>query len=744
MGASRKTSSPAPSETRDRLQSMQAIASRFEGWRPAAEVLTRVRAVPTIFPQIDRATRVGGWPIERIATVHGPSNHGKAQPVDEPVLTPQGWVPIGSLVIGDWVIGSDGRKVCVTGVYPQGRKPVYEVVFDDGGSTRACAEHLWFTTTISELNRGRYVRGPRPARARKRIKDGDGSVKNTATIAATLDAEHTIPFVQPVRTEADDSISHLPVDPYVLGLLLGDGSFRSSCLLFTAADDELHAALAAEAERHGDELVDATSGDRCRTSRVVRGGRGSHVMPVLRRLLLALDGHRSEDKYVPVEYLWANCDARLALLRGLMDTDGAVSNEGTQAQFATTSPHLRDAVVHLVRSLGGRALVYPHATTGLPSWCVMVSFADGTNPFLLKRKAVRWKVRMKALRRRIVAVRPFGDAECVCIRVSAADSLYVARDFVITHNTAFCHGLGLSFLERDHFYGFVDAEFTTPEAWLSSLMGRYHTHPGFVAMRPHSFEQTVDAVRKFVETIGDAREKGEIDRETSGLVVIDSIRKLIPERLLEKILKEGAEGKKGSVDGMSGRGAMYKAALQSQWLDELVPLMAKTGTGMVIIAREADDPTADARDLAFDNAWKVQGSKSLIYDASLVVRITRERWVTEGSEADQVVIGEKHRARIWKTKIGEKDDRHVDAFFHTSNGQAGPVGFDRARDVFELALEHELIEQKGAWFSLASGERLGQGASKAIAAIREKHLVTLEAEVRAKFESVQRDAHEVK
>lgn len=310
--------------------------------------------------------------------------------------------------------------------------------------------------------------------------------------------------------------------------------------------------------------------------------------------------------------------------------------------------------------------------------------------------------------------------------------------------TALCHGLGLSFLERDHFYGFVDAEYTTPEAWLSALMGRYHNHPGFVAMRPRSFEQTVDAVRGFVETINEAREKGEIDRETSGLVVIDSIRKLIPERLLEKILKEGAEGKKGSVDGMSGRGAMYKAALQSQWLDELVPLLAKTGTGIVIIAREADDPTADARDVAFDTAWKVQGSKSLVYDASLVVRVTRAKWVSEGADDDQVVVGEKHLARIWKTKIGEKDDRHVDAYFHTSNGQAGPVGFDRARDVFELAVEHEIVVKKGAWFSLASGEALGQGATKAIATIRERHLVALEAEVRAAFDSVQSDAKETK
>lgn len=306
--------------------------------------------------------------------------------------------------------------------------------------------------------------------------------------------------------------------------------------------------------------------------------------------------------------------------------------------------------------------------------------------------------------------------------------------------TAFCHGLGLSFLELGHYYAFVDAEYTSPERWLRELMGQHAKHPGFVALRPSSFEQTVDAVRDFVETVGEARSKGDIESDTSALIVIDSIRKLIPERLLAKILAEGAEGKKGSVDGMSGRGAMYKAALQSQWMDELVPLMARTGCGMVVITREADDPNADARDLMFDAAWKVQGSKSLVYDASLVVRITRESWVKEGPKDDPTIVGERHLARIWKTKVGGKEEgKHADAYFHTSNGHGAPVGFDRARDVFELALSLGIIEQSGAWYSVG-GERLGHGESKAMHALREGRLEAVEQEVRSQFTRAQRGA----
>lgn len=720
------------SDQRGRMAAFEKVAAKMSAWRPAPEVLKPVVAARSGFIQIDAATRVGGWPLERICTVHGPSNHGKAQPVGEPVLTPWGWVPIGALAVGDWVIGSNGNKVCVTGVYPQGRKPIYEVVFDDGGVTRACAEHLWLTTTEKELNRGRYERGPRPKRARKRVREGAGSVKSTATIAATLDEEHTIPFVHSVATEADERDRVLPVDPYVLGLLLGDGSFRAPCLLFTADDDDLHAALRAEAERHGDALIDATHGGRCRTSRVVRGGRGSHVMPELRRLLLVLDGHRSEEKFVPVEYLWSDRGARLALLRGLMDTDGSVSNEGTQAQFSTTSPRLRDAVVHLVRSLGGRAMVYPHTTSGLPSWCVMASFPDGTNPFFLRRKASRWKARKKTLRRRIVAVRAVGDAECICIGVSASDSLYVTRDFVVTHNTVFCHGLGLSFLKQGHFYGFIDAEFTTPETWLRELMAEQVGNPAFRAIRPASLEQTADAVRQFLETIAEARDAGHVEPDTTAIVVVDSVRKLIPQGLLAKIAKHGASGEKGSVDGASGRGGQMKAAMVSQWLDELVPLLSKTRANLTLIARESDDPTADANDLKFDNAWKITGPKSLVYESSIVARITREGYVYDPPRGDdRVMVGERHQVRIWKTKVGGKEDKHVDAYFHTANGVDGHLGFDSARDLLELGKDFSLIEFNGSWVSYGK-RRLGQGIGRAVAELRKDEglFAEIETEIR--------------
>lgn len=280
--------------------------------------------------------------------------------------------------------------------------------------------------------------------------------------------------------------------------------------------------------------------------------------------------------------------------------------------------------------------------------------------------------------------------------------------------TIFVHGLGLSFLQAGHFYAYVDAEHTTPETWLRDLMHAQATNPGFVALRPVTYEETVDAVRDLVEKVAKARNDGDLDEGTTALIVIDSIRKLVPKNLLAKIMKHGADGTKGSIDGAGGRAAQMRAALNAQWLDELTPLLAHTNTSMVFISRETEDPEADANDRRYGNDFKVGGGKALVFDSSLVCRITRAAWVREGTDEKSRVIGEKHRVRIWKTKVGGKEGKHEDAFFHTSNGSFIPPGYDPARDMLDQALERGAVKQKGSWYSTSDGEKLAQGKNAVV------------------------------
>jgi RecA/RadA recombinase len=294
--------------------------------------------------------------------------------------------------------------------------------------------------------------------------------------------------------------------------------------------------------------------------------------------------------------------------------------------------------------------------------------------------------------------------------------------------TEFVLGLGASFLARDHFFALVDAEYTTPIDWVEELVGpELVRHPGFCALRPRTYEQTVDAVRRWAETIGEAKARGEVPPDTTGLVAVDSIRKLVPKRLMQTLLKEGADGeeksgarkKPGGIDGMGGRAAMYKAALNSQWMDELVPLMAHTGTAIAIITREYENDESDF----FSEDFKLAGGKSLFFDSSIVSRVLLEGQVWEGEGKDRRTLGERHRVEIRKTKVGGKEEKVPKAWFHTSNGADSPAGFDRARDLLDVALDLGVVELRGSYYSLA-GERVGQGAGAVLKNLRTARLAS--------------------
>lgn len=393
----------------------------------------------------------------------GEPHSGKLAPLDEPVLTPHGWSTMGALRVGDHVIGSDGAATKVIGIYPQGVQKIVRVTADDGASTRCGLEHLWLTTTRHELRSGsrRYPPGT-PHRLRGIVKQefigwGAGTVKTTEEIMETLRAKHYLPRLsKPVRfidaeARADLVGASLPIEPYFLGLLLGDGSFvEGSSITFTKPDDELLDAVTRGVTVFGDEGVRTGSDEKCAGIRV----RGTGTRDALRALRLY--GCRAEAKFVPAIYLTALPEARLLMLRGLLDTDGHAQrqccddnpehpNNGRSllAEFSTTAPGLRDGVVELVRSLGGRAYVrykpepkFQDGGVGQPAWSVMITFDDGTCPFALKRKADVWSAdREKHYRQRVETIEAAGETECVCIEVDAADGLYVAKDYLLTHNS---------------------------------------------------------------------------------------------------------------------------------------------------------------------------------------------------------------------------------------------------------------------------------------------------------------------
>jgi phosphate starvation-inducible PhoH-like protein len=360
---------------------------------------------------------------------------GRAQPLSSKVLTPDGFRPIGTLRVGDEVIGSDGRPTRVGGVYPQGIKPVYVVGFSDGSSTRCCAEHLWSVHTRDDRRRSR---GPR--------------VLQTQEMVGNLRCAHYHRYELPLLSRpVDFPWRDVPLDPYALGLLLGDGCLTGSTTpTFATADAELIGALGSSlsgvAVRHkgGVDYVLNKQGQS-------RGPTPNPVTVALRDL--GLCGTRSGTKFVPDCYLCNTAETRLGVLQGLLDTDGGpVMQQGRtcRVQYCTTSARLRDDVIYLARSLGGVAMWRTRPAVGRKPGCakgrpvpyrsdafvVDMRLPESIRPFRLKRKAERYEKSGGGRPMRYVErIESDGTEETVCIRVAAADSLYVTDDFILTHNT---------------------------------------------------------------------------------------------------------------------------------------------------------------------------------------------------------------------------------------------------------------------------------------------------------------------
>jgi RecA/RadA recombinase len=303
--------------------------------------------------------------------------------------------------------------------------------------------------------------------------------------------------------------------------------------------------------------------------------------------------------------------------------------------------------------------------------------------------------------------------------------------------TRFTLGLIGSFLARHHLALLVDAERTTPIDFAVATMGVHAQSPRFFAARPATFEATRAQVREFVTGVAAAREAGELPPDTSALVVVDSIRKLVPENILAKIVKET---EKRGIDGMGGRAAQIKAAMNAAWMDELIPLLEDTRTAMVAIARETEDPDADQWSKKAGRNYKIGGGKALFYDASLVMRVELERYVSEKVSKDEyedgkrgAIFGERHRVTIRKTKVAGKEDRETVSWFHTSNGLLVPEGFDRARDIVDLGKRLDVIKTSGAWLSWGRTRWQGEHAAVKRLHAEPELLAGLEEAVRGAF-----------
>lgn len=308
-------------------------------------------------------------------------------------------------------------------------------------------------------------------------------------------------------------------------------------------------------------------------------------------------------------------------------------------------------------------------------------------------------------------------------------------------------GLGRSFLERGHLFHLIDAERSTPAAWMRQMLGSFYDHPGFTMPEQiGSYEHVRAGVRRWCEGIARAREQGLVAEDTAGLCVVDSIGQLLPEGAWEEMGKtatvkaeaERAAAKdkpkrwrpKGYTDGAGKRLGQIQAGANSVWVKELTPLLADTRCSMAIITRESVEQEG------LVTVIRSIGGKDLRYGSGLWLRVESSPWNhAQGNE--KVLVGHRHTVQILRSKVGPKRERYNEAWFRTSNGAAMPEGFARPADVLELGRALGAVEERGSHVYF-DGESLGNGEPAVVRKLCEDEALAaaLEAACRARFPKV--------
>lgn len=428
-----------------------------------------------------------------------PGRIGKANPLYSKILTPDGFIEMRNIKIGSKVISGDGTICNVTGVFPQGIKDVYRVVFNDGTSAECCKEHLWRVQTAEDRRKDRNGTSDRKYRVIE-LKEICKNLK----IGKKEENNYSVDYVRPIQFEKKE----LPIPPYVLGVILGDGYIGNGYLRISNPEEDIFEKVKKLLIGYA-KVTYQERKERCKEISITKSNINNDLN------LLGLSGKRSQDKFIPWIYLMSDVEDRVELLRGLCDTDGSVVKNFVD--YSTASKELAENIVFLVRSLGGRATLKEsdshYTKDGKKVECrkryrVTLTLNGELVPVSSNKNLKKYSDNKKVKKKFIERVEYVGKEECQCIMVDNPQHLYVMDDFIVTHNTQIVKMGNLWFgsnrPERSNLYsaysdkitgGFYDGTYelmTDPTYTYSEL------YPKNVEKKPitDGKDLTIDLVRK--------------------------------------------------------------------------------------------------------------------------------------------------------------------------------------------------------------------------------------------------------
>lgn len=403
-----------------------------------------------------------------------PRKNGKALATDTPILTAGGWKTMGEIEVGDEVFHPRGypvRVIAATDVM-HGR-PCYAVEFSHGDTIVADADHLWLTNA--------RIDKPGFGTSRNRHNSPGERIRTTKEIAETCrcgarqDRNHSVPVCAPVQFAG----AELPLDPYVLGVWLGDGSSGSAAvavghnepqmienLVAAGAEVAVRRDRTAYTVRLGGRNVRRKSCGRGHPCAGTRRCRECDVLaqrcryrgePLPPRQPTTVSGKLRQmglfgNKHIPRSYMHGSVEQRMSLLQGLMDTDGTIGKTG-ECEFTSVSRRLAEDFAELATSLGlkvgfGEGVATLNGRVVSPKYRVQFSPLQPMQIFRLDRKQARVKQPPKtsprSRTRQIVSCEPVDSVPVRCIQVDSPDGMFlVGRALIPTHNSALSAAIGL-------------------------------------------------------------------------------------------------------------------------------------------------------------------------------------------------------------------------------------------------------------------------------------------------------------
>lgn len=314
-----------------------------------------------------------------------------------------GPVVLEDLKIGDKIYDDSGKLTTVTNIWEQGKLPLYRVMLSDYRTIDVCKEHLW---EVIEKQKSKVLN------TGDLLKNYIINRKKTEKIKSGKEYRYYLKHSKPLEYPEKE----LPLDPYTLGVLIGDGGLTQG-VSFTSANPEIINYIPYEVTK--------------RSQKYAYGIK--NIKNIIKELNLNC---KSECKFIPPIYKYGSVEQRLELLKGLMDTDGSIHAKKQIIEYSTFSTKLAHDVKSLVRSLGMYCVCSKRQTKGLYSYRLFIT--PNQQIFKLKRKAellTNFK-KSRASKCAIIEITPLEiEKDAACIEVDNQSKLFVANDFIVTHNS---------------------------------------------------------------------------------------------------------------------------------------------------------------------------------------------------------------------------------------------------------------------------------------------------------------------